>query len=113
MAQLRSVEWDRSTFAASLVHSADFAAGRNLTQSQLAQVIGDADTILPVDAETGEQLYVWTCWSEPPPTLDGLLRHWPESEHDRLRAQWLCPPGVAPERTGRPAVPVPAADGAD
>lgn len=107
-AALQSAEWAGATFAASLAHSADFTGGRNLTQSQLAQVIGDGDTILPLDAETGEPLDVWTCWAEPPPTLDGLLRRWPASLHYRIRALFLCPPGVAPERTGRPANPEPA-----
>lgn len=95
------------------MQSAEWAGGRNLTQSQLAQVIGNADTILPLDAETGEQLYVWSCWAEPPPMLDGLLRHWPESMHADLRARWLCPPGVDPLRTGRPAEPSAAPTDAD
>ena len=95
------------------LQSAEWADVRNLTPTQLAQVIGNGDTILPLDAETGEQLYVWTCWPEPPPTLDGLLRHWLESRHDALRAEWLCTPGVAPERTGRPAAPAADPTGAD
>jgi uncharacterized protein YjbI with pentapeptide repeats len=112
-AHLWSVDWDNATFSASPAHSADFTGGRNLTQSQLAQVIGNSDTILPLDAETGEQLYVWTCWAEPPPTFDALLYRWPKFMHADLRAEWLCPPGVAPERTGRPADPEPAAPSAD
>ena len=66
-AQFQSAEWAGATFAASPAHSADFTAGKNLTQTQLAQVIGDDDTVLPLDAETGEQLYVWSCWEEAPP----------------------------------------------
>ena len=45
-----------------------------MTRIQLAQAIGDCDTILPLDAETGEQPWVCTCWADSPPTLDGLLR---------------------------------------
>jgi hypothetical protein len=112
-ARLQSAEWVFATIGPSPAHSADFTDGKNLTQSQLAQVIGDGDTILPLDAQTGEQLYVWTCWPEPPPTLDGLLRQWPAVMHAILRAHWLCPPGVAPERTGRPAAPVADPTGAD
>ncbi len=112
-AKLESVNRTSARFGASRANSADFTGGQKLTQSQLAHVIGNGDTILPLDAETGEQLYVWTRWAEPPPTLDALLRHWPESRHDWLRTQWLCPPGVAPERTGRPADPEPAAASAD
>jgi uncharacterized protein YjbI with pentapeptide repeats len=91
-ARLEGVEWAGAEFLGSPAHSADFTGGRNLTQSQLAHVIGDGDTVLPLDAETGEQLYVWTCWTEPPPTLDRLLEmQWPW-EREGLRAEWLCPP---------------------
>lgn len=112
-AQLQAADWTGATFAASPVHAADFAAGQNLTQSQLAHVIGDIYTTLPLDAETGEQLYVWTCWPEPPPNLDLLLQRSSDYEHPDLRARWLCPPGVAAQRTGRPADPLPAAPLAD
>ncbi len=111
-AKLPSAEWAGATIGASPAHSADFSGGRNLTQRQLAQVIGDGNTILPLDAETGQQLYVWTCWAEPPMTLDGLLRHWPEPRHAALRAKWLCGERKR-EHTGRPDTPQPAAPSAD
>ena len=65
-------------------------------------MIGDDDTILPRDAQTGEQLYVWSCWEEAPPTLEKLLemRWW---QADELRAAWLCAEGEAPRRVGTPA----------
>ena len=106
-ARLQSAEWAGATIGASPAHSADFTGGEDLTQTQLDQVIGNEETILPLDAESGEQLHVWSCWAEPPATMDGLLRLWPEFMHDELRAQWLCPEGVAPERTGRPEEPPP------
>jgi hypothetical protein len=109
-ARLESAESADSTIRASPTHSANFADGRGLTQTQLATVIGDGDTILPRDAETGEQLHVWSCWADPPPTLAVLLRRWPESMHADIRADWLCnerryprPEGDPPRRTGRPA----------
>jgi uncharacterized protein YjbI with pentapeptide repeats len=111
-AVIRSAEWRGATLSALPAHSADFAGGRHLSQSQLAQVIGDDNTILPRDAYNGEQLYVCTCWAEPPPTLDGLLRHWPESSPSRFVADWFCP-GGAPQRTGWPAHTAPDGDCGD
>jgi hypothetical protein len=109
-ARLQSAEWAGATVHASPAHSANFSDGRSLTQIQLAAVIGDGDTILSRDAETGEQLYVWSCWADPPATLAGLLRRWPDDLHADLRADWLCnerryprPEGDQPRRTGRPA----------
>jgi len=93
--------------------SANFTGGRNLTQSQLAQAIGDGNTTLPLDAETGEQLYVWTCWAALPLILRPLWLNILEVLEADLRPAWRCPPGVAAERTGRPAEPVPAADDVD
>lgn len=110
--QLRRANWEGAKFAASPAHSADFTAGRNLTQSQLAQVIGNGNTILPLDAETGEQIDVWSCWLEPPANLVDLLLHWSEVNYDTLRAEWLCGERKR-ERTGRPAEPEPAAPSAD
>jgi hypothetical protein len=109
-ARLPSAEWAGATIQASPAHSADFTDGRNLMQPELATVIGDGDTFLPRDAATGEQLYVWSCWADPPPTLAVLLRRVHESWHADLRADWLCnerryprPEGDQPRRTGRPA----------
>jgi hypothetical protein len=109
-AGLELVEWAGATVGASATHSADFTNGDGLTQTQLAAVIGNGDTILPRDAETGEQLHVWSCWADPPATLAGLLRWRPDDLHADLRADWLCnerryprPEGDQPRRTGRPA----------
>ena len=97
----QSAEWAGATFAASPAHSVDFTAGKNLTQTQLAQVIGDADTVLPLDADTGEQLYVWSCWEEAPPSLRALeMDPWADAE---LRAEWLCAEGETPRKVGTPA----------
>ena len=74
-------------------------------------MIGDVDTVLPRDAETGEQLYVWSCWEEAPPNLEELIQmNWWENAED-LRAEWLCADGEEPRKVGTPAEDVaPPAD---
>lgn len=70
----------------------------------LANVIGDEDTILPRDAETGDQLHVMSCWKTPPEGFEEMIRREAGGNADvaaRLRAEWLCPPGTEPQRTGR------------
>ncbi|MFV0473541.1 MAG: pentapeptide repeat-containing protein, partial [Pikeienuella sp.] len=63
-ASLRSTEFSGATISASLLNSADFTDAQGLTQSLLEFAIGDQETILPLDAETGKQLFVWSCWPE-------------------------------------------------
>jgi hypothetical protein len=84
-----------------VLSASDFTATR-LNQGQIAGAIGDADTVLPRDAETGEQLYVWSCWEEPPPTLDQMRALAPEALRQALRRDWLCN-GRPREKVGRPA----------
>jgi uncharacterized protein YjbI with pentapeptide repeats len=84
-----------------VLSAADFT-GTTLNQGQIAGAIGDADTVLPRDAETGAQLYVWSCWEEPPPTLDQTLATSLEFMHQLLRERWLCN-GRRREQVGRPA----------
>jgi uncharacterized protein YjbI with pentapeptide repeats len=109
-AQLLSTELTLATFGAASVRSAEFSGSIGLEQVQPVRVFGNAQPVLPLDAGTAEQLYVWSCWSEPPPTFwrlkairllaDDLLNDW-------FRAEWLCAEGEAPRRVGRPAEPVP------
>ncbi len=110
-ARLQSADWAGATLGASTAQTADFTGGWNLTQTQLAEVIGDDDTILPLDAETGEQLYVWSCWSEPPATLNTLLKVYPDFMREDVKGQWLCAEGEAPRKVGTPAeAAAPSAD---
>jgi hypothetical protein len=80
-------------------------------------VIGNGDTILPLDAETGEQLYHWTCWPERPATPERQLEKSWNPEDDR--AAWLCDERRDPrpegdqQRRARPADPEPASTGAN
>ena len=103
-AQFQSAEWASATFAASLAHSADFTRGKNLTQTQLAQVIGDADTVLPLDAETGEPLHVWSCWEEA--AAARFIELWTahrDDAPDKLR-EWIISEGwiCGPDNPRRP-----------
>jgi hypothetical protein len=82
------------------VLSAADLTGTTLNQDQVDGAIGDADTVLPRDAETGAQLYVWSCWNEPPPTLDQTLATWQETWRWLLRDDWLCN-GRPREKVGR------------
>ncbi len=71
-------------------------------------MIGDADTILPLDAETGEQLYVWSCWEDVPERYEQLwIEHWevtPEALREFMVEQgWLCAEGEVPRKVGTPA----------
>ncbi len=97
-AGLQSADWAGATIGPSPAHSADFADGRGLTQSQLDLVIGDEATILPRDAETGEPLHVWSCWEEE--AVARFIEIWTEHsdyEPDDLREEmieygWICGP---------------------
>ena len=84
-----------------MLSAADFT-GTVLNQRQIAGAIGDADTVLPRDDETWAQLYVWSCWEEPPPTLEQSLAPWSEDARQELRDHWLCN-GRPREKVGRPA----------
>lgn len=63
----------------------------------LEEAVGNENTTLPLDAETGEQLYVWSCWSKTPEFPDGVTPAFNP-------AYFLCPKGVAPRKTGRSAI---------
>jgi hypothetical protein len=79
-------------------------------------VIGDEQTILPLDAETGEQLYVWSCWEDVPERFEQVWTENGELTADELREDmaargWLCGDGEAPREVGTPAeAAAPSAD---
>ena len=100
-ARLEGADLREARLEGAVLSAADFT-GTTLNQGQIDGAIGDADTVLPRDAETGAQLYVWSCWEQPPPTLDRTLALYPESQHQELRDRWLCN-GRAREQVVRPA----------
>ena len=100
-ARLEGAVLDGARLEGAVLRAAEFT-GTGLHQDQIDGAIGDADTVLPRDAETGDQLYVWSCWEEPPPTLDQTLALYSESNHQDLRDRWLCN-DRARKQVGRPA----------
>ena len=100
-ARLEGAELSGARLAGAVLSAADFT-GTTLIQDQIAGAIGDADTVLPRDAETGAQLYVWSCWEEPPPTFEQTLAARSELWRRVLRDRWLCN-GRPREKVGRPA----------
>ncbi len=103
-ASLQSTSWAGATLR-SPANDADFRGGQDLSQEHLANVIGNERTLLPdgVAPDTGEPFYVWSCWAEPPPDLDAMLKRFRWSrDKDELRRRWLCADGEAPRKTGTP-----------
>ncbi len=100
-ARLEGADLGGARLAGAVLRAADFT-GTTLNQGRIDGAIGDADTVLPRDAETGAQLYVWSCWEEPPPTLDETLAISSDRMPQELREQWLCN-GRARKKIGRPA----------
>ncbi|MGF1659606.1 MAG: pentapeptide repeat-containing protein [Rubrimonas sp.] len=108
LASFKSARWSRATFGPSLAYVADFSDAVDLTQSQLddgpgGPLIGDDDTILPRDAQTGEQLVIWSCWETLTPAIDRLLTRHDITEEGAREAGWLCSEANPRRRTGRPA----------
>lgn len=96
--------WDSSNIGHLILHYADFSGAYSLKQTHLVLAIGDDDTILPRDEITGEQLYVWSCWSAEPEELDRLLRFVAEDTREDYRSWYVCDEGEEPRRVGRSAM---------
>ena len=83
-----------------------FAAPVGLTQAQLDQMIGDAGTLLPETLDDGTVPSIPSCWATPPPLFEAMIdAHVATATRDcanKLRAEFLCPEGTDPARTGTP-----------
>jgi hypothetical protein len=115
-ADIRSAKWAGSRPFAP-VHDADLRGGKGLMQAQLDRMIGNAKTLLPETLEDGTVPSIPSCWSAPGPAfLDDLIfgMAYPPPENksfEDLRAEFLCPEGKEPRRTGTPlALDVPYPD---
>jgi hypothetical protein len=74
-------------------------------------MIGNTDTLLP---DTGT-LTIPSCWKTPPEGFDALVERVARLERratDAIRAEFLCPEGAEPQRTGtRRSLDAPYPDG--
>ncbi len=92
-ARLNSASLNTARLARSVLNDAEFAGVEDLIQAQLEDAIGNQNTRLPRDAETGEPLYVWSCIHELPQVWQ--LR-WTEEQREAA----LCN-GRPREKVGR------------
>jgi hypothetical protein len=70
-------------------------------------MIGDAETLLPLTLapDTGNHFTIPACWTSPPEGFDALIEGIARNDPidaDQLRAEFLCPAGEVPQRTGTP-----------
>jgi hypothetical protein len=73
-AGFRKSNWAGASNRASPAQFADFRGAQALTQTQLDQLIGNEDTLLPAGpSDTGDPFHVWSCWETPPPDLDAIV----------------------------------------
>ena len=109
-----SAEWAGGETGAP-AHSADLRGAKGLTQNQLDQMIGNAETLLPETLDDGAVPSIPSCWATPPPFFEAMIARMPYGDEDRandLRAEFLCPDGTEPVRTGTPlALDAPYPDG--
>jgi hypothetical protein len=105
---LRSSSWDGASIGTSLAESADLRGGRDMTQAQLEDLIGNEDTLLPDGpSDTGEPFFVWSCWETPPPEFERIVATAagfmaPDFVRAALRAEFVCGPGNPRRKTGTP-----------
>ncbi|WP_111431145.1 pentapeptide repeat-containing protein [Rhodobacteraceae bacterium DSL-40] len=100
-ADLKSANW-AGAHTGSPAQFADFRGARDLTQEQLDQMIGNEMTLLPKDEGT---LTIPSCWRGAPAFLDAKIANMPDvgggrRAPEKVRAEFLCPPGEEPKRTG-------------
>jgi uncharacterized protein YjbI with pentapeptide repeats len=106
---LRRSYWHGASNRASPAQFADFRGARELTQTQLESLIGNAETLLPAGnaPDTGAPFYIWSCWEPPPPDLDQIIAtaagpFADDADRAALRAEFLCSPDNPRRKTGTP-----------
>ncbi len=113
-ADFRSAEWAGGETGGPAEY-ADLRGAKGLTQDQLDAMIGDANTLLPETLDDGSVPSIPSCWATPPPffeaTIASLSRGLEDGAND-FGAEFLCPDGAEPTRTGTPlALDAPYPDG--
>jgi hypothetical protein len=113
-ADLRPAEWARGD-TGEPAHSAVLRGAVGLTQDQHDQMIGNSETLLPETLDDGSVPSIPSCWTTPPPFFEAMVARQSFGIDDLandLRAQYLCPDGAEPARTGTPlALDAPYPDG--
>jgi uncharacterized protein YjbI with pentapeptide repeats len=106
-ADFRGSNWSGG-HRASPAQFADFRGARGLTQTQLENFIGNTGTLLPTGNApgTGAPFYVWSCWEQPPPGLEHIVKlaagpDATDADRAALRAEFVCG-RHSPRRTGTP-----------
>ena len=109
-ANLKDANWAGASTGASLAQYADLRTDQNLTQAQLENFIGNAETLLPNlpnRLENGQAYYVWSCWETPPADIDAIVARAAgffasDAYRAELRRQFVCGPGNPRVKTGTP-----------
>lgn len=103
-ASFRSAKgWDNETGAPA--DATDFRGVHGLTQSGLDRMVGNATTLLPARLDDGTVPSIPSCWATPPPFFEAMIARLSSGNEDwayKLRAEFLCPEGTDPVRTGTP-----------
>ncbi|MEZ5823585.1 MAG: pentapeptide repeat-containing protein [Geminicoccaceae bacterium] len=113
-ANLENSIWHDAKIGPAVAHRANLSSAIGLTREQLRLVIGDEDTLVPLD-NLGNKLQVWSCWEEKAGQI--FASHWDgrwldiggdwkkrnTSEHlARMKAEgWICPTELKPKLVGR------------
>ncbi len=74
-ADLRDTAWAGEISPSALAYFTDFRRALGLYQAHLENMIGNADTLLPMGnaPDTGQPYYIWDCWEAPSASFEALI----------------------------------------
>lgn len=103
-ANLRSALWAGAQVVASPAQDADLRGGRGLSQAQLNEMTGNAETLLPTSSPA---FTIPSCWEALPQSVEAGIRRrhewrWGYRTEDEIRAELICPESQDPLPTGTP-----------
>jgi uncharacterized protein YjbI with pentapeptide repeats len=102
-ADLRQTRWKDARLSGTTLEKADLRGAVDLTPAQLQNVIGDSDTLLPVEPV----LHVSDCWTDPPEQIEARIFHIADgsmTDEEVVRNRLVCD-GREPVATGTPCPP--------
>ncbi len=101
---LRSTQWEGPVGSA-VAQAADFRGSPSLSQDRLLEMVGNEYTLLPVnEGDSGEALYIPSCWTSEPGGWD-LIKEVSKRnglDESAVRSQFICAAGTLPRKTGTP-----------